>query len=261
MAGRRPGRHPARRPVPGVIHRYDGGAIAHQGRVGRVRDGSPAGPARTPAARPRSGTGSGGVGRRADPPPARAAPAGRGAAAVARGRRVRMGHARHPPRGRRRAPCASTSTTAAWTITTSRSSTRTGRCTACRSRSGADAVLEADLAAGPVRLFCSLFAGTPDSHVDKGMVFDLTGCRVDPPLDVDLQRRERLQLLAPARQQRLVGRARVDLRQHAERLEQQRAPRAQLGAAPRSSSAQVRRRRAAASSSARREAWRARRSA
>ena len=40
--------------------------------------------------------------------------------------------------------------------------------------SGEDAVLEADLAAGPVRLFCSLFAGTPDSHVDKGMVFDLT---------------------------------------------------------------------------------------
>jgi len=40
--------------------------------------------------------------------------------------------------------------------------------------SGEDAVLEADLAAGPVRLFCSLFAGTPDSHVAKGMVFDLT---------------------------------------------------------------------------------------
>jgi hypothetical protein len=40
--------------------------------------------------------------------------------------------------------------------------------------SGADAVLEADLAAGPVKLFCSLFAGTPDSHVDKGMAFDLT---------------------------------------------------------------------------------------
>jgi hypothetical protein len=40
--------------------------------------------------------------------------------------------------------------------------------------SGDDAVLEADVAAGPVRLYCSLFAGTPDSHVDKGMVFDLT---------------------------------------------------------------------------------------
>ena len=40
--------------------------------------------------------------------------------------------------------------------------------------SGEDAVLDADLAAGPVRLFCSLFAGTPDSHVAKGMVFDLT---------------------------------------------------------------------------------------
>ncbi len=39
---------------------------------------------------------------------------------------------------------------------------------------GADAVLHADLAAGPVKLYCSLFAGTPDSHVDKGMVFDLT---------------------------------------------------------------------------------------
>jgi hypothetical protein len=40
--------------------------------------------------------------------------------------------------------------------------------------SGADAVLEASVAAGPVRLYCSLFAGTPDSHVDKGMFFDLT---------------------------------------------------------------------------------------
>jgi hypothetical protein len=40
--------------------------------------------------------------------------------------------------------------------------------------SGADAVLEANVAAGPVRLYCSLFAGTPDSHVDKGMFFDLT---------------------------------------------------------------------------------------
>jgi hypothetical protein len=38
---------------------------------------------------------------------------------------------------------------------------------------GADAVLEADVAAGPLRLYCSLFAGTPDSHVAKGMVFDL----------------------------------------------------------------------------------------
>ena len=40
--------------------------------------------------------------------------------------------------------------------------------------SGADAVLEADVAAGPVQLYCSLFAGTPDSHIAKGMVFDLT---------------------------------------------------------------------------------------
>ena len=39
--------------------------------------------------------------------------------------------------------------------------------------SGADAVLEANVAAGPVRLYCSLFAGTPDSHVAKGMYFDL----------------------------------------------------------------------------------------
>jgi hypothetical protein len=38
---------------------------------------------------------------------------------------------------------------------------------------GADAVLEADVTAGPLRLYCSLFAGTPDSHVAKGMVFDL----------------------------------------------------------------------------------------
>lgn len=43
--------------------------------------------------------------------------------------------------------------------------------------SGADAVLEANVAAGPVKLYCSLFAGTPDSHVDKGMVFDLTAKR------------------------------------------------------------------------------------
>jgi hypothetical protein len=40
--------------------------------------------------------------------------------------------------------------------------------------SGADAVLNVELAAGTVRLYCSLFDGTPDSHIDKGMVFDLT---------------------------------------------------------------------------------------
>ena len=40
--------------------------------------------------------------------------------------------------------------------------------------SGADAVLDVDVAAGPVKLFCSLFAGTPDSHEAKGMLFDLT---------------------------------------------------------------------------------------
>lgn len=39
---------------------------------------------------------------------------------------------------------------------------------------GADAVLEADFGAGPVKLYCSLFAGTADSHVAKGMVFNLT---------------------------------------------------------------------------------------
>jgi hypothetical protein len=40
--------------------------------------------------------------------------------------------------------------------------------------SGADAVLDVDVAAGPVKLYCSLFAGTPDSHEDKGMVFNVT---------------------------------------------------------------------------------------
>jgi hypothetical protein len=40
--------------------------------------------------------------------------------------------------------------------------------------SGADAVLAADVAAGPLRIYCSLFAGTPDSHLAKGMLFDLT---------------------------------------------------------------------------------------
>jgi hypothetical protein len=40
--------------------------------------------------------------------------------------------------------------------------------------SGADAVLDVDVAAGPVKLFCSLFAGTPDSHETKGMVFNVT---------------------------------------------------------------------------------------
>jgi hypothetical protein len=40
--------------------------------------------------------------------------------------------------------------------------------------SGADAELDADVAAGPLRLYCSLFAGTPDSHLAKGMFFDLT---------------------------------------------------------------------------------------
>ncbi|MDP9259658.1 MAG: hypothetical protein M3Q31_24335 [Actinomycetota bacterium] len=40
--------------------------------------------------------------------------------------------------------------------------------------SGADAVLAVDVAAGPVKLFCSLFAGTPDSHEAKGMLFNVT---------------------------------------------------------------------------------------
>jgi hypothetical protein len=40
--------------------------------------------------------------------------------------------------------------------------------------SGADAVLAVDVSAGPVKLFCSLFAGTPDSHEAKGMVFSVT---------------------------------------------------------------------------------------
>jgi hypothetical protein len=40
--------------------------------------------------------------------------------------------------------------------------------------SGAGAVLDVDVAAGPVKLFCSLFAGTPDSHEAKGMLFNLT---------------------------------------------------------------------------------------
>jgi hypothetical protein len=40
--------------------------------------------------------------------------------------------------------------------------------------SGADAVLDVNVAAGPVKLFCSLYAGTPDSHEAKGMYFDLT---------------------------------------------------------------------------------------
>jgi hypothetical protein len=40
--------------------------------------------------------------------------------------------------------------------------------------SGADAVLDVDVAAGPVKLFCSLFAGTSDSHEAKGMVFNVT---------------------------------------------------------------------------------------
>ncbi len=40
--------------------------------------------------------------------------------------------------------------------------------------SGADAVLHVDIGPGPVQLYCSLFAGTPDSHLAKGMFFDLT---------------------------------------------------------------------------------------
>jgi hypothetical protein len=40
--------------------------------------------------------------------------------------------------------------------------------------SGADAVLAVDVSAGPLKLFCSLFAGTPDSHEAKGMLFNLT---------------------------------------------------------------------------------------
>ena len=73
-----------------------------------------------------------------------------------------------------RARSGSTSTTAAWTITTSQSSTPTASCTRVPLASGADAVLNVDVAAGPVKLFCSLFAGTPDSHEAKGMLFNLT---------------------------------------------------------------------------------------
>jgi hypothetical protein len=40
--------------------------------------------------------------------------------------------------------------------------------------SGADAVLTVDVAAGPVKLYCSLFAGTADSHEAKGMLFNVT---------------------------------------------------------------------------------------
>jgi hypothetical protein len=40
--------------------------------------------------------------------------------------------------------------------------------------SGADAILNIDVAAGPVKLFCSLFAGPPDSHEAKGMLFGVT---------------------------------------------------------------------------------------
>jgi len=40
--------------------------------------------------------------------------------------------------------------------------------------SGADAILNVNVAAGPVKLFCSLFGGTPDSHEAKGMLFDVT---------------------------------------------------------------------------------------
>jgi hypothetical protein len=40
--------------------------------------------------------------------------------------------------------------------------------------SGADAVLNVDVGAGPVHLYCSLYAGTPDSHEAKGMFFNLT---------------------------------------------------------------------------------------
>ena len=62
------------------------------------------------------------------------------------------------------------------------------------------------------------------------MVFNLTARTLDRALDVDLQRRQRLELLAAASQQRLVGPARVDLGEHAERLQQQRAPGSELGA-------------------------------
>jgi hypothetical protein len=40
--------------------------------------------------------------------------------------------------------------------------------------SGADAELTVNVAAGPVHLYCSLYAGTPDSHEAKGMFFNLT---------------------------------------------------------------------------------------
>jgi hypothetical protein len=38
---------------------------------------------------------------------------------------------------------------------------------------GGDAVLTATLSPGRYRLFCSLQAGTPESHEDRGMKFTL----------------------------------------------------------------------------------------
>ncbi|MDX6619105.1 MAG: hypothetical protein QOK36_1491 [Gaiellales bacterium] len=39
---------------------------------------------------------------------------------------------------------------------------------------GGDAELDADVASGALRIYCSLFAGTADSHLAKGMLFDIT---------------------------------------------------------------------------------------
>ena len=68
----------------------------------------------------------------------------------------------------------STPTTAAWTTTTSRSSTPHGNAHVEPLKPGGSTTITADLAPGTYHVFCSLFAGTPESHEALGMHFELT---------------------------------------------------------------------------------------
>ena len=227
MAGRRPDRHPARRPVPGR------GALRrrHHAPEGRVASspwlgGRPFSPSwcspsqqhREWRDRPASASTGCTCRRRRRCRRCRSRSRWTSSSGACAARTCRS----------RRAGCRSTSTTAAWTTTTSPSSTRRAaahgpaglgrRCGARRRRLGGpgEAVLLA------LRRHAGLARGEGHgvrrhSEVDS-----------DRPLDVDLQRRQRLELLAAPCQQRLVRPARVDLREHAERLQQQRAPGTEL---------------------------------
>ncbi len=117
--------------------------------------------------------------------------------------------------------CRSTSITAAWTITTSPLVDAQGVLHTVPLASGADAVLDVDVRGGPGAAL--LLAVRRHPRLPRGQGHGLRRhSEVIATLDVDLQRRECLELLAPPCQQRLVRPAGVGRGEHPERLQQQR---------------------------------------